>query len=71
MKKKIMIDGMSCEHCVNHVTTALKELTDVTKVEVSLSDKQAVLEAFEEVKDEDIKAAIEDAGYEVTKIESV
>ena len=26
MKKKILIEGMSCEHCVGHVKEALEEL---------------------------------------------
>lgn len=71
MKKKILIDGMSCEHCVNHVSTALKGLTDVTKVEVNLADKHAILEAVENLNDDEIKDTIKDAGYEVTKIETL
>lgn len=69
MKKKISIEGMSCEHCVNHVTTALKELAGVSKVEVNLAAKNAIIEASQEVIDEDINDAIDEAGYEVTKIE--
>ncbi len=69
MKKKISIEGMSCEHCVNHVTTALEELAGVSKVEVNLAAKNANIEASQEISDEDINAAIDEAGYEVTKIE--
>lgn len=69
MKKKILIDGMSCEHCVKHVNEALKELTGVTKVDVNLTFNTAFIETTSDVKDEDIKLAIDDAGYEVTKIE--
>lgn len=69
MKKKISIEGMSCEHCVNHVTTALKELSGVSKVEVNLAAKNAIIEASQEISEENIKAAIDEAGYEVTKIE--
>lgn len=69
MKKKISIEGMSCGHCVNHVKEALSELKGVTSVEVNLDEKKAVLEASEEVNDEDIKFAIDEAGYEVVKIE--
>jgi len=69
MKKKMLIEGMSCEHCVNHVTVALKELKGVTKVDVDLNAKTAIIEASDDVKDEDIKFAIDDAGYEVIEIE--
>jgi len=69
MKKKISISGMSCEHCVKHVTNALKELAGVSNVEVNLAAKNAIIEASDDLTDEAIKAAIDDAGYEVTGIE--
>lgn len=71
MKKKILVDGMSCGHCVNHVKEALSELNGVTSVDVNLAAKTAVIEASADVKDEDIKFAIDDAGYEVVGIESI
>lgn len=69
MTKKIFIEGMSCGHCVNHVKEALGEFNGVTSVNVSLDDKIAVLEGAVDVNDEDIKAAIDDVGYEVVGIE--
>jgi copper chaperone len=69
MKKKILVEGMSCGHCVNHVKEALSELNGVTSVDVNLATKTAVLEASVDVNDEAIKAAIDDAGYEVAGIE--
>jgi len=71
MKKKILVEGMSCGHCVNHVKEALNGLDGVISVNVSLDDKNAVIEANNDVKDEDIKFAIEDAGYEVVGIEAL
>ncbi len=71
MTKKIAIEGMSCQHCVSHVKEALSELNGVTSVEVNLEGKSAVLEASGEVKDEDIKFAVDDAGYEVVNIENM
>jgi copper ion binding protein len=69
MKKKILIEGMSCGHCVNHVKEALSELNGVTSVDVNLDSKSAVIEAAADVKDEDIKFAVDDAGYDVVGIE--
>ncbi|MFU0825420.1 heavy-metal-associated domain-containing protein [Clostridium sp.] len=71
MKKKILIEGMSCGHCVNHVKEALSELSGVTSVDVNLDSKSAVIEATVAVDDEDIKFAIDDAGYEVVGIEEL
>jgi copper chaperone len=69
MKKKILVEGMSCGHCVNHVKEALSELSGVTSVNVDLAAKTAILEASADVADSDIKFAIDDAGYEVVGIE--
>lgn len=68
MIKKISVEGMSCMHCVKHVTDALNEINGVTNVNVSLDTKTATIEADDSVKDEAIKAAIEDAGYDVVNI---
>jgi copper ion binding protein len=65
--KKVLIEGMSCGHCVRHVKEALEELKGVSKVEVDLASKTATFEG--DAADADIKAAIEDAGYDVVKIE--
>lgn len=70
MKKMITIEGMSCQHCVRHVKEALSDLDGVTTVEVDLASKTADIEASGDVRDEAIKAAIEDAGYNVVRIDS-
>lgn len=69
MKKKIIIEGMSCMHCVKHAKEALEELKGVTKVEVDLASKTAVIESHNEIQNSTIKAAIEEVGYEVVNIE--
>jgi copper chaperone len=68
MGKKVFIEGMSCAHCVKHVTNALNELDGITRVIVDLASKTAIIEGS--VPEEAIKAAIEDVGYEVVKVEN-
>ena len=70
MKKKVLIEGMSCGHCVKHVTEAIEEIGG-KDIHVSLEKKLAEFEIGDEVTNESIKAAIEDAGYGVTEIENV
>ena len=67
MKKKILIEGMSCEHCVGHVKNALEGLEGVTSVEVSLENNYAIVEATNS--NEELKEAIEEEGYDVVNIE--
>lgn len=68
MRKLVNIEGMSCNHCVKHVEEALKELEGVSGVAVSLEKKNAVVDMKSDVADDLIKAAVEDAGYDVTGI---
>lgn len=64
---KISINGMSCAHCVKAVTRALSGVKGVSNVSVSLEDKHATLDA-QDVSHDVIRAAIEDAGYDVVGI---
>ena len=55
MKKKLLIDGMSCNHCVNHVRTALTEdIKGVEVREVSLDGKYAIVNMDDSVKEEEL-----------------
>ena len=63
--KTLNVEGMSCMHCVKKVENALKELKGVKSVKVSLDDKKAEVTLKENIDDEVLKKAIEDAGYEV------
>lgn len=69
MEKKLFIEGMSCGHCVSHVKEALEEIDGVTLVEVNLEGKYARVEGV--ASDEDLKAAVEEAGYDVVQIENL
>lgn len=71
MKKKILIEGMSCQHCVNHVKEALEEISGVKTVNVDLGNKNAVVELTQTVDDVKFKEAVDEAGYEVVGIEEL
>lgn len=66
--KTIKIEGMQCNHCKMSVEKALNELDGVTKVEVSLENKKAVLETQKEIDNNKIKEKIIEAGFEVIEI---
>lgn len=69
MKRIIKIDGMSCMHCVAHVKEALEVLEGIETVEVLLDQHCAIITG--EASEEAIKAAIDDAGYDVIAIEQM
>ena len=43
MEKKLLIEGMSCNHCVNHLKTALTE--DIKGIKFKVTDKELLEEA--------------------------
>ena len=69
MTKKVFVEGMTCGHCARHVEEALKEVSGIKSAKVDLKGKVAVVEYDQAVDETKIKAAIAEAGYEVTKVE--
>jgi copper ion binding protein len=67
MTKTLDVEGMTCNHCVMHVTNALKEVAGVSNVKVDLASKKAVVEGTK-LDDNAMKAAVTDAGYVVVAI---
>ena len=59
------ISGMTCGHCVNSVREAVGELDGVTSVDVDLAKGQATVTSDGDVDAEAVKAAVEEAGYEL------
>jgi mercuric reductase len=64
MKKiKINVEGMTCEHCVTSLNKAVNKVKGVIKVDTSLAKKESLILAADDIKVEDIKKSIENAGY--------
>lgn len=66
--KTVNIEGMQCNHCKMSVEKALNGLDGITKVEVSLENKKAVIELEKEIENNKIKEVIEEAGFTVKDI---
>lgn len=60
---ELTITGMTCDHCVNSVTGALKDVEGVKDAVVSLDEKRATVTA-ESVDIAALIAAVEEEGYE-------
>ncbi|WGX76702.1 heavy metal-associated domain-containing protein [Paraclostridium bifermentans] len=70
MRKKLLVDGMSCMNCVRHLKEALQEdIKGLEVIDVSLENKCAVVQVNDNVSDEMIKSVIDDLGYELKGIE--
>ena len=64
MEKVLNIEGMVCGMCVKHVDKALRDIQGIKDVDVSLESK-----SDQDVPDAVLKAAIEDAGYQLVSIQ--
>jgi copper chaperone len=57
------VTGMTCGHCVSSVTEEVSELPGVTDVAVELETGRLTLTADRELPADEVRAAVEEAGY--------
>jgi len=57
------VPSISCEHCKKAIETEVGKLFDVSSVDVDVAAKTVTVEG--EATDEEIRYAIEEAGYDV------
>lgn len=65
--KRILIEGMTCNHCSMRVQKSLNDLDSVHAV-VDLATKTATVEISKDIGNDVLKKAVEQAGYEVVSI---
>ncbi len=63
----MLVEGMSCNHCVMAVTNALKEVEGVSNVDVNLDTKKVEVSG-DNLVEEILRDAVEEAGYDVVEI---
>jgi len=56
--------GMHCDHCVTSVREEVSEIAGVTDVDVDLASGRLAVTG-ENFSDDDVRAAVAEAGYEV------
>ncbi len=59
------VTGMTCAHCVEAVTREVSAVTGVRSAEVDLA-RGTLLVRGDGVSDEEVRAAVDEAGYAVT-----
>jgi copper chaperone len=60
------VNGMTCDHCVRAVQSEVGKVPGVASVSVDLGSGSVTVVSEEPVDAADVKAAIEEAGYELT-----
>lgn len=64
--RTLTVTGMTCEHCVAAVRSEIGALDGVEQVDVDLVSGAVTVTSSIEVADDDLTAAVDEAGYEVT-----
>lgn len=59
------VTGMTCDHCKHAVSSELTSVAGVAGVEVDLATKLVTVTG-EDLDDQQLRAAIEEAGYEAS-----
>ena len=62
---ELLIGGMTCGHCVSAVTDEVSQVPGVTTVDVDLTSGGLTVSSDSPVDDAAVRAAVEEAGYEV------
>jgi copper chaperone CopZ len=68
MKKTFLVRGMTCAHCISSVTEEISEVPGVLSVSVDLvidGDSVVNVESGSEIDEKLIRAAIDEAGYDL------
>jgi copper chaperone CopZ len=60
---QLTVSGMTCDHCVRHVTDAISKVAGVHSVNVKLSEGIAVIESDTSLDLQSVKDAVVAAGY--------
>lgn len=64
-KHTIAVEGMSCDHCIKTVETAVKENKDVVSVVATPAEDKVDVELSDDAALDQVKQLIYDVGYDV------
>jgi copper chaperone len=66
--KKLMVEGMSCQHCKHNIETVLKQMEGIKEATAYYNEGYVDINFDDsKVKIEEIMAEIEDLGFDVIK----
>lgn len=68
----LKVDGMTCGHCVHHVTTDLTALGEIAEVMVTLepgATSSVLVTLNDDISDEELAETIDEAGYTLVGVE--
>jgi copper ion binding protein len=64
MTMELLVPEISCQHCVNAITSEVSQLEGVQNVTVDLGSKHVRVDATAQVTSDAVVAAVNEAGYD-------
>ena len=64
---ELNVEGMMCEKCENRIENSLSMIEGIKNVKASRENKKVIIDADDNVNEDDIVKRIEDLDYEVIK----
>ncbi|MEU5527601.1 cation transporter [Micromonospora chersina] len=61
------VQGMTCGHCVNSVSTEVSTLPGVTDVQVDLASGRVTVTSESPLDTDTVRAAVDEAGYDLVE----
>lgn len=71
MKKKVLVEGMTCSSCINYIKDALEDIDTVIYSSINLEEKVILIESIGKVENNIIVNFIDKLGYSVVSIEEI
>ncbi|MFJ8579283.1 heavy-metal-associated domain-containing protein [Micromonospora sp. NPDC093277] len=59
------VQGMTCGHCVNSVSTEVGAIPGVSDVQVDLASGQVTVTSESQLDTDTVRAAVDEAGYDL------
>lgn len=66
-RKRMVITGMKCDNCRKRVENSLNSI-NLVSAKVDLKSGEAIIDLGREIKDDELRNAVEKAGYKVLSI---
>ena len=70
IKTTIGVKGMMCQNCERHMNEAVKEIFEIKSVTSSHEENRTEIISEGQLPEEELKKAVEKAGYEMTSYET-
>lgn len=71
IKKILVIEGMSCNHCAKRIESSLLNLEQVKSIKVDLDSKEATIILKKDVDNQILKEKIDNLGFNLLEVKNI